>query len=130
MILKYIQSESIHRRALSDQSIWSNDHKCVTPSIAACETGNFKIVELLIKHDASVNMQDEFSRTPLYVVSLVAVNGHVDVVQYLVGIGANKNMNSESLGSSPLTAASEEGMRSFNSVYKMGLIFMLAIHVI
>lgn len=110
MILKYIQSESIHRRALSDQSIWSNDHKCVTPSIAACETGNFKIVELLIKHDASVNMQDEFSRTPLYVVSLVAVNGHFDVVQYLVGIGANKNMNSESLGSSPLTAASEEGL--------------------
>ena len=43
-------------------------------------------------------MQDEFSRTPLYVVSLVAVNDHFDVVQYLVEIGANENMNSESLG--------------------------------
>ena len=109
VILKYIQSESINRTTLSDQSIWSNDHKCVTPSIAACETGNFKIGELLIKHDTSVNMQDEFSRTPLYVVSLVAVNDHFDVVQYLVEIGANENMNSESLGSSPLTTESEEG---------------------
>jgi ankyrin repeat protein len=62
------------------------------------------------KLDASVNMQDEFSRTPLYVVALVAVNDHFDVVQYLVEIDANENMNSESLGPSPLTAASEEGL--------------------
>jgi ankyrin repeat protein len=37
------------------------------------------------------------------------VNDHFDVVQYLVEIGANENMNSESLGSSPLTTESEEG---------------------
>ena len=48
-----------------------------------------KIVNFLLKHNATVNDKDDSDRTALY---LSAGRGHLAVVQALVGQGASVNM--------------------------------------
>jgi len=68
-------------------------------------TANIKIVKILIKYGANINMRSDTYETPL---TLAATLGYLDVVQYLIKNKADINVLSTS-GATPLMAAAEQG---------------------
>jgi len=63
------------------------------------------IIDLLKTFPAAVTVNDQNGRTPLH---LVAENGYIELVQYLIDNGAEKNARDND-GSTPLHIATEKG---------------------
>ncbi|GMH36878.1 hypothetical protein BSKO_04751 [Bryopsis sp. KO-2023] len=72
-----------------------------TPLHFAAEEGHERIVELLIKAGADIDVQDIEGFTPLF---LVAQNGHLDVAKILLNAGATLDLGSID-GGTPLMEA-------------------------
>ena len=71
-----------------------------------CENGNEKIVKLLIKYDARMDIQDKYDgKTPL---ECAAYNGYYEICRYLVANGANVNKTNKNR-STPLISAAYGG---------------------
>lgn len=84
----------------------SNNKINATPFMLAAQNGHLKIVELLLKHDAEIDWQDESGMTPL----IAAVqNGYLDVVEYLVEHKANVNKQESIHGKTAIMFAAYNG---------------------
>lgn len=77
----------------------------ITALWGAAVMGHVDIVRYLLEQNAGVDIQDEYSGTPLYVASQ---NGYVSVVRQLLQAGANVNL-SGGLHRKPLNAAAYLG---------------------
>lgn len=77
----------------------------ITALWGAAVMGHVDIVRYLLEQNAGVDIQDEYSGTPLYVAS---ENGYVSVVRQLLQAGANVNL-SGGLHRKPLNAAAYSG---------------------
>ena len=60
----------------------------------AAQTGNIKVISLLISHNADINAKDKYYRTPLH---YAAENGHLSVVEYLVNQKADINTKTKNV---------------------------------
>lgn len=77
----------------------------LSPLFVACKNGHLKIVQLLLQHQANVELCTESGKTPL----LVALqNEHVDIACLLIQKGANVHHRMDS-GLNPLTVVSGNG---------------------
>ncbi|XP_052087567.1 uncharacterized protein LOC127724589 [Mytilus californianus] len=59
-ILKYVKKKSINSTSMymDDDFLEANHHRTLSPLTAACQFNNFKIVELLVRAGADVNLAD------------------------------------------------------------------------
>lgn len=64
-----------------------------TPLYLSCFTGNYKIAELLLKHNANPNIQDERGVTALMIACLY---GYTDIVKLLLEYGTDPNLKTKS----------------------------------
>jgi hypothetical protein len=60
----------------------------VDPLIAACESGDLPIVQLLVEHGAEINARGQQDDTPLM---NAASHANLEVVQYLLKVGAERS---------------------------------------
>jgi ankyrin repeat protein len=79
-----------------------------SPLMCACNHGSLKAVKLLVKLKAPCDDPDKHGRTPLMLSSL---RGFDEIVQVLVGAGADVNYKSSVNGNTPLIAATSGGNR-------------------
>jgi ankyrin repeat protein len=93
LILKYPQHASAH------------GGRCGTALHSASISGHLHVVQLLLRHGVSVDVQNCMNDTPLL---LASMQGHRDVVQYLLDYGADVNLQGSSLNS-PLNWAAYRG---------------------
>jgi ankyrin repeat protein len=77
----------------------------ITPLMYACQLGQFKIVRLLIDHNAKIEARDRYHRTALM---HACMSGHVNIMSYLLRLGANP-LNVDSSGNSCLHYAAAYG---------------------
>ena len=92
-----------------------------------------KIVNFLLKHNATVNDKDDSDRTALY---LSAGRGHLAVVQALVGQGASVNMRCKdgrtalvmSAGNTPCHTLSQHAIRHDHSTHPITHPLNISIH--
>jgi ankyrin repeat protein len=75
-----------------------------TPLHAAAASGRLTTVETLLHHKAGIDVYDQYGRSPL---GQAAVNGHAELVQYLLGKGVKPNAAQGS--HAPLTMAASNG---------------------
>ncbi|CAF4714983.1 unnamed protein product, partial [Rotaria sp. Silwood2] len=71
----------------------------------ACNAGHYEIVELLLKHNANVNMQSTSGNTALH---YSAGGGYADIVRLLLEHGAKVEETNEN-GHTPLMEAASGG---------------------
>lgn len=77
-----------------------------TPLIAACDTGNLDLVKLFVEKGANVNGTGTVNKeTALHV---AAVNGHSQIVSFLLSKGANKSLRDQEDKTALDKATSEE----------------------
>ena len=79
--------------------------KCTLLHLAA-SIGYTKAVKALIENGASVNMVDDYGRTPLH---LAAWSGHTEIAEILIEKGANVNAIDDKYKSTPLHLAAKNG---------------------
>ncbi|XP_052071822.1 uncharacterized protein LOC127710118 [Mytilus californianus] len=80
----------------------------LSPMTAACGSGNYSTVVLLLKHGAHLNQPDKCGEIPLYV---ACFGGFKNVIELLIEKGADINKTVKS-GASPLFAACNSGDES------------------
>lgn len=73
--------------------------------VAAIDTDNIEMVELLLNHGADPNLQDENSNTPL---ALAIAAGNVKAVETLINYGVDINFQSGTNKNTPLIEAIRE----------------------
>jgi len=73
--------------------------------LKACQEGNVKKVEILLRIVTNPNIADELGWTPLHYASML---GYKEVVEVLLGAGANPNI-ADMYGWTPLHRASRNG---------------------
>jgi ankyrin len=71
----------------------------------ACLAGQAEIVNILIEHNAAVNVQSQNGFTPLY---MAAQENHFDIVKHLLEHNANQSLATED-GFTPLAVALQQG---------------------
>ncbi|UJR22944.1 hypothetical protein I4U23_025971 [Adineta vaga] len=76
-----------------------------TPLMEACNAGHYEIVELLLKHNANVNIQSTSGNTALH---YSAGGGYADIVRLLLEHGAKVEETNEN-GHTPLMEAASGG---------------------
>jgi ankyrin repeat protein len=74
------------------QLVESSNYKGTTPLMRAAQEGHLSTVQLLLTHQANVNIQNNVGITALM---LAVQRGHVDICQLLIDHGANVNLQSE-----------------------------------
>ncbi|KAI9509210.1 ankyrin repeat-containing domain protein [Russula earlei] len=76
-----------HLIVKNPEHVHARGGRLVTPLVAALRDEDFKIAELLYRHDANVDVRGVHNLTPLH----VACRGYVDVVLWLLNHGADVN---------------------------------------
>lgn len=76
---------------------------CITPLIMACQRGQLRVVEELMKSGADVNLAGK--ETPL---TAACLNGNLDIVEILLAAKADINLGNEEK-KTPLEIARERG---------------------
>lgn len=80
------------RRASLQVDISGINDAGLTPLHQAALDGNVDAVELLVKHGANINKQDDDTWTPLHA---ACAEGHTDIVELLLRHGADSNILTE-----------------------------------
>ena len=79
---------------ISVTDIWVSytihNYDTISPLLLATKAGNLKIVKLLIRHGAEINVQDNYGSTPLMVAT---ENGDLSIVKLLIDTGAEINVS-------------------------------------
>lgn len=107
LLLKHCDTECINNKSQYTCHMFY-DHRYITPLTAACARGHQQVVDELIHHGASIDQQDEWGTTALYV---AAESGHLSIVESLVKAGADVNA-CDMDDITPLFAASQTGYLS------------------
>jgi len=90
IMLKHCVSENLGDIDLPDNNNW-------TALMHATWEGNIEVVQLLAKSNANINVRNELWNTPL---SLAAIKGHCDLVEFFIQEGANltvKNVKNQTV---------------------------------
>lgn len=84
-----------------------------TPLMLASTNNHLDIIEVLIKNDVNLNLQNDYGITPLWSASM---HGHIDVVKLLLENGANPNIQ---IGEDKMTALFSVAGKRFdeNDIY-------------
>lgn len=104
LLLEHCDTECINNKSQYTCHMFY-DHRYITPLTAACARGHQQVVDELIHHGASIDQQDEWGTTALYV---AAESGHLPIVESLVKAGADVD-ECDLDGITPLLAAAQTG---------------------
>lgn len=74
---------------LNGAAVNSKDKKWLTPLHRACCSGNYNVVDILLKYKADVNVRDRSWQTPLHV---AAANNAVQCVELILPHVLNLNL--------------------------------------
>ena len=88
-------------------TINSQNDDGLTALLLALERENLDVAQLLLDHNADVNVRDKRGNTPLHV-AVSTGNGHLDICRILLNRNAEVNSRNHH-GSTPLLLASEHG---------------------
>ena len=102
-----------HHEAVSDSIL----HQVIPAKSAGDQAAEAKIVvELLLAHQADVNVKDNTGKTPLHVAAAGSEYGFQEIVELLLANGADINVKNND-GKTPLDAAIQVGWKVPNRVY-------------
>jgi ankyrin repeat protein len=91
---------------MSDRVLTANDGAAGSRLHGAAWCGDLEEVTRLVEGGANVNWRDSIGETALFG---AASWGHVEVVRYLIGVGADCNIAESSIGYTPLHWAASHG---------------------
>jgi uncharacterized protein len=91
---------------MSDRVLTANDGAAESRLHQAAWCGDLEEVTRLVEGGADVSWRDSIGETALFG---AAASGHVEVVRYLLGVGADCNIVESSIGYTPLHWAARHG---------------------